>query len=86
MYPYTLRTSDPDIQNILKLLSVNRVAKVPSKTTSIKLGMELRDIRDDIYMGSDRKLDRAFIALAPELELCIEEHGTRIDAIFKRLF
>jgi hypothetical protein len=86
MYPYKLNVSDQDLQKVLRMLSSKRAAKIPDRTTSIKLGIHLCDIRQDIYMGSDEKYARSFIALAPEIELSIDEHGKRLDAIFKRIF
>lgn len=86
MYPYKIRIDDSDLQKIIRILSNKRVAKVPDRTTSIKLGLKLLDIRQDIYMGFDEKYARSFIGLAPEIECDIEEHGKRLDAIFKRIF
>lgn len=86
MYPYKIQTCDPDLQQILKILGTRRAAKVPNRAISIKLGIELSDIRQDIFMGSDEKFTRSFIALSPGVECDIQEHDKRLDAIFKKIF
>jgi len=61
-YPYRVRVSDPDILKKLKML--NRDRYVPSdKKFSIWMGINLKPIRNDIFIGTDNTLGNPGISL-----------------------
>jgi hypothetical protein len=87
MYPFKIQTYDPELQRVLRILGARRAAKIPNRSLSIRLGIELSEIRQDVFVGSENgRFTRSFIALSPGVELDIKEHNNRLDAIFKKIF
>lgn len=86
MYPFKINVYDADLIKIFKQLSRTRAAKIPSHNVAIKLGIKLKPIRKDIFLGTDNRYYNSFIALPPELELDFKEEKKRFQAIFKSIF
>jgi hypothetical protein len=86
MYPFKVQTFDPELQRVLRILGDRRAARMPNRAISIRLGVELSEIRSDIFIGFDKKFTRSFIALSPGVDLDIQEHNNYLDAIFKKIF
>lgn len=86
LYPFKIRVMDPDLEAVLKLLAARRAVKLPDRTMAIKIGCKLKPIRQDIFMGFDRRGFGSFVSLSPEIDLEIIKENDRVFAIFKSTF
>ena len=84
-YPYRIRINDPELVNVLKIVSVKRSARIPNKQVAIKMGKKLKPVRRDVFLGFDNRYYRSFIGLPPNLDLEYIPVGKGYDFIFKTL-
>jgi len=88
LYPFRVRITDPDIQKKLKLLNKNRY--IPSdKKLSIWIGVNLKPIRKDIFIGTDNTKGNPGIALK-DIGIILKfkpAYGRRkgLDVVFNKL-
>ena len=85
-YPFHVRIYDPDLCNVLKIMSKKRVVKIPEKDIARRISRKLKPIREDIYIGNDRGYGRSFIGISPDIDIDFEEFERYSDFIFKTLF
>jgi len=68
-----IRVSTPDLVDVFKKLSHNRVALLNNKKIAIKTGIKLKPIRSDIFIGMDKKYYRSFVALPPGFSISFKQ-------------
>ena len=86
LYPFRIRVSDPELANVLKLMSRCRAVQIPNSSVARKAGIKLRPIRRDVFIGTDNRYYKSFISLPPELDLEYVPKGKAYDFIFKSIF
>lgn len=86
LYPFKVRIKDPELARVLIMVNERRVAKIPNIQISQKVGQKLKPIRRDIIIGNDRRYNKNFIALPPELNLDFIPKGKAYDFIFRNIF
>ena len=86
LYPYRVRINDPQLAQVLLMVNKRRIAKIPTIKTSQRAGQKLKPIRKDIIIGNDRRYNKNFIALPPELDLDFIPKGNAYDFIFRNIF
>jgi len=69
MYPYRIRIVDPELANLLKALSKSRAVQIPNISLAIKAGKKLKNIRKDVFIGTDNRHYKSCISLPPDLSL-----------------
>jgi len=69
VFPFKIRVKDPELNMVFQRLAKDRAASIKDRRIAIRIGCKLKPIRRNIWLGSDRKYDRTFIALPPGLEL-----------------
>jgi len=83
LYPFKVRIKDPEMCKVFLIVNQRRSSKIPSNSVALKIGKKIKPIRKDIYLGQDRRYNRSFIALPPELDLVSIKKGSAYDFIFK---
>jgi len=85
MYPYRLRTSDPEV--IKSILGAKKKKRVPvKKPTAIKLGHCLRPIRKDVFIGRDNFNRNSLFSFNDLLVVESNKKQKYYDFIFKKRF
>lgn len=88
-YPYRVRVVDPELCELLKTVSRKRAAKITDQGLARKAGIKLKPVRRDVFIGTDNRHYRSYIALPPELELDFKPaYGNKkgLDFYFKSIF
>jgi len=86
LYPFKVRIKDPQLAGILKMVNQKRAVKIPDIKTAQRAGIKLKPIRRDIFIGTDNRYYKSFIALPPEIDLDFIKKGNSYDFIFKNIF
>ena len=86
LYPFRVRIKDPDLAQVLKMVSERRASSIKKPGTARKAGHKLKPIRKDIFIGHDNRYYRSFISLPPEIDLECLPKGKAYDFIFKNTF
>jgi len=84
MYPFRVHTSDPKMQNLLDMLAKDRTAIITDRNLVKKVGIKLKPIRSDIFIGPDRKYYQSCISLKiPEMKIERLDTGKGPKYVFK---
>lgn len=86
IYPFKITITDPELANVLRIVSQRRSAKLPNKKVAIRAGFALQPIRKDIHIGPDSKIKRSLISLLPDMDLECKPRSNGYDFIFKHIF
>ena len=80
-FPFKVRFNDPELEKLIKGLQKDRCVIIKNKNLAKRMGWKIRPIRQDIYLGHDRKYrDKTFMALPPGVKI---EKGKHNNYIFK---
>ena len=78
-YPYKIRIKDQELDKIVSRLANDRTVTISGNKSPIRLfNQKIRPIRDDIFIGYDRKTYESNISLKnPFLSLSSKKNGKK---------
>lgn len=85
-YPYRLFVSDPERIKQYKKLKQFRAIQLSNKNLITKIGHDMKPIRKDIIIASDRRFYRSGIMLTPKLEMEIKPWKNGCQIQFNSIF
>lgn len=86
MYPYRIFINDPERIKQYKKLQRFRAIQLHDKKTITKIGHDLRPIRKDIIIASDRRFYRSGLMLTPKINMDIKPWKNGIQIQFNSIF
>jgi len=66
MYPFNLKIKEPELIKIYLRLEQDHIVKLPNNISQ-RISWQLKPIRHDVFLGSDRKYNDKYLALKPNL-------------------
>jgi hypothetical protein len=87
MYPYRIRIFDPELIKIFERLSESRIVEIPrDRSISTQITWKIRPIRHDLFIGDDKRGNKKFFALSPQMTLLTKKNKKGLDLEFRKLF
>jgi len=68
MYPFVIKITEPNLIKIYQRLEQDRIVQLP-KYTSKKITWQLKPIRPNIVLASDKRYNERWLSLKPDLKL-----------------
>jgi len=86
IYPFKITVNNQELARVLILVNKRRATKIPDAGTARRAGQKLKPIRKDIFIGSDNRYYKSFIALPPQMDMEFKKKGKSYEFVFKNIF
>ena len=86
LYPYRLRSSNPDLMRIVSQMKKKDYAMIENKINARLISRKLKPIREDFTIAYDRRLGRSIIIKKPDVLIEIHKKKKYNDLVFRKKY